>query len=809
MEIQLKGSKKEAERYEKELNKQLDSFKQLENEISELKKTKNYDISSSPDKKTFHFSKSTTIDDKKAITLEKKQTNKLANQHIGEPISNIIEQKNDSHEKIVNLTKKIDELEKFIAKSVKEGLNSENYDQLQDNLGKLGFSPIKQKFKVIYQSPAKDNASKKPVNKDNEKTVNKNTNIEAFEMANEGLSFDKNSSYNITTVNTSNFSNKESKNEPNTQEFKSEPQVMQIIITNPQGKQSEKNKILMKGESIPVTLINENESSKTSEKNEKNEKLDSFPQKSSEQTSQNKIKEEKKSEVLEEIKIMPTPAAPKVDSEVNSPSNSPLNIAPLPPAFKPGLPPALNLLNLLNKKPAGPTKEKKKPNVPMKQIAWSLVNPSNIKGTVWETIDESTVTYDISNLEGEFTSVRDKTQVTSKIPSKISLLAPNRSQNFNIILSKLKMSPSLIAEVILSLNEELLHLNMVNCLLDAIPTNDEVSLVSNYVGDMNLLENPEKYILEIKDIKNLKARLQALQFYFTYKELFEDLELKIKKLIELFDSISKEQRIIILMKYTLAIGNYMNGESARGGAFGFKLDVFEKIIDIKNISGKRTLLSYIIDIIEKNTGNDFIDVNEEFTLYEFGRKVSISQLFLDLEYIRKNIENIKIARQNKNSGVVDNIDEVFSKFEIIVNDRFQDTQLDLNSLEQKYKRICEFYCEDTKTLSSENFVETFYKMWLSCKKAKSLLLKEKSSPALKEPKKEKEKEFPSIYLNNLCFDLNKIYLVGRKSNVGNMFTNPDELANTIKHLRMSRGACTIFFNSFKLYFIFFKKSDCQ
>ena len=37
MEIQLKGSKKEAERYEKELNKQLDAYKNLDLQFCELK----------------------------------------------------------------------------------------------------------------------------------------------------------------------------------------------------------------------------------------------------------------------------------------------------------------------------------------------------------------------------------------------------------------------------------------------------------------------------------------------------------------------------------------------------------------------------------------------------------------------------------------------------------------------------------------------------------------------------------------------------------------------------------------------------
>jgi hypothetical protein len=299
-------------------------------------------------------------------------------------------------------------------------------------------------------------------------------------------------------------------------------------------------------------------------------------------------------------------------------------------------------------------------------------------------------------------------------------------------------------------NEDVLNLNMVNCLLDAIPTPDEISLISNYNGDFDMLENPEKYIFEIKDVKNLKIRLQAMQFYFTHGELFDDLQLKIKKLIDLFENISKEHRIIILMKYTLAIGNYMNGESARGGAFGFKLEAFDKMGDIKNTNGKKNLLGYVIEVIEKNSGSSYIEVNEEFPLYEFGRKQPISQLFSDLDFIKKGIENVKNARQNRNVGVIDNIEEVLGKFEIDMRDKYQDVEFDLGTLDQKYKRVCEFYCEDPKQISSDIFVENFYKIWTACKKAKAIIMKE-NKENLKEKPKERIERQPGLDWIKLFF----------------------------------------------------------
>lgn len=49
-----------------------------------------------------------------------------------------------------------------------------------------------------------------------------------------------------------------------------------------------------------------------------------------------------------------------------------------------------------------------------------------------------------------------------------------------------------------------------------------------------------------------------------------------------------------MIKCTLAIGNYVNGDSARGGAFGFKIDAITKAGDIKSADGKETLLMSIV-----------------------------------------------------------------------------------------------------------------------------------------------------------------------------------------------------------------------
>ena len=52
-------------------------------------------------------------------------------------------------------------------------------------------------------------------------------------------------------------------------------------------------------------------------------------------------------------------------------------------------------------------------------------------------------------------------------------------------------------------------------------------------------------------------------------------------------------------RYFLAVGNYMNGSTARGGAFGFKLDTLRKMAETKSADRSTTLLHFICRELEK------------------------------------------------------------------------------------------------------------------------------------------------------------------------------------------------------------------
>jgi hypothetical protein len=52
------------------------------------------------------------------------------------------------------------------------------------------------------------------------------------------------------------------------------------------------------------------------------------------------------------------------------------------------------------------------------------------------------------------------------------------------------------------------------------------------------------------------------------------------------------------MRYGLSIGNVLNAESNRGGAYGFKLESLERCFEIKYDADRKNLMSYILSVIK-------------------------------------------------------------------------------------------------------------------------------------------------------------------------------------------------------------------
>ena len=95
-------------------------------------------------------------------------------------------------------------------------------------------------------------------------------------------------------------------------------------------------------------------------------------------------------------------------------------------------------------------------------------------------------------------------------------------------------------------------------------------------------------------MQHFKEHMQCLSI----KNQFTEQAIVLNRLLDVCVKAVKElkssKRFTKLLTVILKMGNFMNGGSRRGGAFGIKLDVLNKIETAKSKSGKFTLVHYLV-----------------------------------------------------------------------------------------------------------------------------------------------------------------------------------------------------------------------
>jgi len=122
---------------------------------------------------------------------------------------------------------------------------------------------------------------------------------------------------------------------------------------------------------------------------------------------------------------------------------------------------------------------------------------------------------------------------------------------------------------------------------------DELDSVREYSGDKEALGRVEMFFLTIGEIDRLGPRLQALQVTQQFGSMADSLRTDVRDVVSACGQVRSSFALRQLLQRVLALGNYLNGTSFRGGAYGFKLADLSKLVQVKSGDSKTTLLHYL------------------------------------------------------------------------------------------------------------------------------------------------------------------------------------------------------------------------
>jgi Formin Homology 2 Domain len=96
----------------------------------------------------------------------------------------------------------------------------------------------------------------------------------------------------------------------------------------------------------------------------------------------------------------------------------------------------------------------------------------------------------------------------------------------------------------------------------------------------------------------------------------------------------------IILSIVLALDNYLNGGSPRGGSYGFKLEGLMKLAAVKSIDNKTSLMPFLALHCEKYNIS-LLDISKELSSVGEASRISIESCRGVITNLRKNIDIIE------------------------------------------------------------------------------------------------------------------------------------------------------------------------
>ena len=276
--------------------------------------------------------------------------------------------------------------------------------------------------------------------------------------------------------------------------------------------------------------------------------------------------------------------------------------APRPP----GAPPPPGAPVMSNKKPP------MKPGVPMKQLHWGKIPDAKIKGTIWEKdVKDEKVKLDEKKLEELFCARKAAApgggggggadgKPEKKKDEIVTLVDPKTTNNTAIAISRFKKSPEQITSAMRAGDVDAFTQDQLAALLSILPSAEDVELVQGFDGPAASLGKAEQFFLAVAAVPRYQIRTKCMLVRATYPEKFGDLQERIGGVARCAKQVQKSRALKAVLETALALGNYLNGTSNKGSAWGFKLESLGKLGGTKTGDNSSTLLHYMARHLEKD-----------------------------------------------------------------------------------------------------------------------------------------------------------------------------------------------------------------
>ena len=460
--------------------------------------------------------------------------------------------------------------------------------------------------------------------------------------------------------------------------------------------------------------------------------------------------------------------APSMGGAPDAPPMAPGFGPPAPPGppgappMAPGAPPMAPAAPTFSAAPAVPKKNNPKPPVPMKPFHWSTIPASDCQATLWKTHTDDKVHLDEHELQAQFNNNKPKAAggaggstdpqaalaaamaggaAAGKSHKKevIELIDGKRSYQCNIALARFKMTHAAIRDALLAMDDKVLDEDKLASLQKIVPTAEEIEAVRDYDGKEDDLGLTEQFFRCIASVPNVEVRVDLFLFKLRFDAVVDEIDSQLVLCEKMVHLLRRDEKLATILQVVLKLGNYLNGGTSKGGAYGFKLDTLNKLKNTKSGDGQYTLLHYLITLVtHSNEYKALRPVIDE--LQPLQTAVRIESSVLQSEVAKVSAAHTKLKQQLTAVPQIaaDRFHRVMNDFDSVLSVRAKSLSERLATLNGEVRETAVWYGEAESVKMEELFTvfATFANDWLDGER----YMEAKKQQAEKEAKQKDEKE---------------------------------------------------------------------
>lgn len=286
----------------------------------------------------------------------------------------------------------------------------------------------------------------------------------------------------------------------------------------------------------------------------------------------------------------------------------------------------------------------------IKQLYWKAIKPEKYKGTFWGDVKDASFKKQFNNLDQDHIchffgtmkknkrTIEDNKDKTREIKKKkkalpkADVIESERNRKVALGIGRLKQKPEVLARAIMMLDTNIVRPELSSRMFQSnlFPTKAESNALKDYYEKEGTkgMNKVELFFFALVDIPRIDARLECMHRFYSFGQDFEEVKGQVATIYKATKQVMNSKRFGRLLEIILAVGNFMNGKTRNGGAFGFQLSSLSKLKDTKSINKPPiSLLQWIVGhITDKLKEPDLLRLVDEWSAVPKCTRLYVSEI---------------------------------------------------------------------------------------------------------------------------------------------------------------------------------------